>query len=354
MNNLSTESNVLQLALSSANAGTFLYQATRKHLSWDDRSSEIFGVSDNAYKGDWSEWEISSENTPYTAVQEAISSQSEGESLISVSYVVEGADGITRAVKTIANVIRASDDEVIAVSGIHVDLSEKTRLESQLEAAKNQAKSGESLDLLTKTLNKTALLRDCETLYNIAARYEHKFSVIQVALDHPEELDERHEPSVRRSVLVRIAEGIHDMVRDVDIVGRLGPNKFLVILPETHPTDAGTVAHSLKRHLSSLSVSTANGLQPIRASLGVAGIDAEIGVSLDAILEEADNQITKVQSRGGNDVGVAMYLIAEFVRSDMSLTRDNEPAESGLSAAEQNQPAANHGEKKKQLVNSRQ
>lgn len=347
MENLATESNVLDLALSSANAGTFLYQVTRKHLSWDDRSRELFGLEDNTYSGDWSEWAAQFKSCPFSAVKEKIERQLAGDQPIDVSYVVETKRGVKRFVRTMANVIRGADNEVIAVSGIHVDLSEKAKLKSALKAAKNQAQSqpqhSTALDPLTRILSTAVISRDCETIYNIASRYKHNFSVVKIQLDSCDVLSRSADPVAWRSALFQAAQCIHSKIRSVDMVGRIAADQFLLVLPDTHPSDAETVAFSLRAHIKSLSISTSHGQQSVSCSFGIAGIDEQIGTSLEEVLDEADCQLSSVLEKGGDNVSSALYSVAELLRSDPHLTpsTENTPASAELSSDAQAKPAAN-------------
>lgn len=344
MENLQAESNVLQLALSTANAGTFIYQATREHLSWDDRCREIFGLSEYSFDGHWQQWAQTFENSPYAKVQEAIAEQIDGEATIDVNYELQCADGVNRVVRTIANVIRDHNDEVLVVSGIHVDMTEQAEMANSLKAAKQHARQNSTTDSLTKTLNKATLLRDCTTIFNISERYKRDFSVVWLELDNAEGIENEHGQMARRNALVQVAQQVRGKIRDVDLLGRFAANQFLLVLPETTPQNAETVACSIRTHINNLSISTQSGQQKLSCSFGVSGVGSGQEADLKAVLRDANSQLKDAISKGGNRIAIADYDREELVNSDATLAASNAAPNlsDDVTSSIQHHTAANH------------
>lgn len=331
MASIETESNVLQLALATANAGTFIYQTNRQHLSWDERSREIFGTSDYSYSGNWKDWAKTFKNSPFADVNQAISNQLVGDSIIDVSYELQCTDGVTRSIRTIANVIRDNSDAVLAVSGIHVDISEKAEMAKSLALAqKRQASQSTTTDSLTKVLNSSTLRRDSTTVFNIACRYKRPYSLISIELDDAQEIETQHGKNARRAALVSVSDKVRCKIRDVDMAGRLSANQFLVVLPETGPLEAENVAHSLCSHINSLSISVDGGTQRVSCSLGVAGTATANDTTLQTLLKEAELQRQVALKKGGNTVAIGDYpqSLASNPQTCVVITTASEPSRS--------------------------
>jgi PAS domain S-box-containing protein len=134
----------LQLALDSVEAGTFYRDALTDELSWDQRSLDIFGMSECLNYESWSR-AVHPDDLP--GIRAQIERDLKTEQVLDLHYRIVRPDGEIRNIWAIATIIRNTDGELQALSGLHFDETDKLRNEAELLHSKevaelaNQAKS---------------------------------------------------------------------------------------------------------------------------------------------------------------------------------------------------------------------
>ena len=71
--------------------------------------------------------------------------------------------------------------------------------------------------------------------------------MIIIDLDHFKRLNDAHGHAAGDAVLRHVGQRLAASVRAVDIAGRYGGEEFLVVLPETDPDAAASLAEKLRR-----------------------------------------------------------------------------------------------------------
>jgi diguanylate cyclase (GGDEF)-like protein len=156
-------------------------------------------------------------------------------------------------------------------------------------------------DQLTQILNR----RGVETLarHEISkmSRTDAELSVIMIDIDHFKRLNDRFGHSVGDEVLKGFAKLIQQGLRPYDILGRVGGEEFLIILPHTTPEQALGLAErhrdSIEKHIFKIKK---NKIQ-ITASFGVANYSSK-AKTLAKLMHLADQALYQSKQRGRNQV----------------------------------------------------
>jgi diguanylate cyclase (GGDEF)-like protein len=127
-----------------------------------------------------------------------------------------------------------------------------------------------------------------------------ELSVIMLDIDHFKQVNDRFGHVVGDAVLAELGALLSEHVRNVDLVGRIGGEEFLVVLPETEQPPAVQVAEKLRLAMAEHAFSTG---ETQTASFGVAAYHA--GDSLDDLLERADQALYGAKRAGRNRVVTA-------------------------------------------------
>ena len=159
-----------------------------------------------------------------------------------------------------------------------------------------------TVDQLTAVLNRQAIVARLAEELERGARYERLVSVILVDLDHFKRVNDDHGHAVGDAILRSTAGALAGNVRAVDAVGRYGGEEFLVILPETAPSDAAKIAEKLRRVVAATDVQVPGGQRvAVTMSAGVAG--GPCGTRhIDALIREADDALYVAKSSGRDQV----------------------------------------------------
>jgi diguanylate cyclase (GGDEF)-like protein len=157
-------------------------------------------------------------------------------------------------------------------------------------------------DPLTGLLNRRGL---APRLVREATRWRRKqvaYAVLVIDVDHFKAVNDRHGHAAGDSVLVRLAEVLGQVARDVDTVARLGGEEFCLLLPDTEIVRA----HQVGERICKLVRGTA---WPVPAADG-GGLTVSIGVAVVAgddgphrVLARADAALL-LAKQGGRDRAV--------------------------------------------------
>jgi diguanylate cyclase (GGDEF)-like protein len=158
-------------------------------------------------------------------------------------------------------------------------------------------------DPLTGALNRRAITDGLQRALALSERYGHPVSIVGIDLDHFKRINDNYGHAGGDAVLKAAVELLsHGLREDVDLVGRLGGEEFIAILPHTGLVAAAAVAERVRAGLAATVVDHEG--QPIRfsGSFGVAAWDGR--ETLDRLMSRADTALYKAKASGRNVVAV--------------------------------------------------
>lgn len=159
------------------------------------------------------------------------------------------------------------------------------------------------VDELTGLLNRRTLLARLETEWTRCQRYKHDLSLVLIDVDQFKQVNDQHGHGGGDSVLQALARVMANVTRQVDTIGRLGGDEFLLILPETAAGGALAVAARLSRNSDALGL-TASAVEPpaFTVSQGVAAWPATLVNSAADLLHAADQALYRAKAGGRHRV----------------------------------------------------
>jgi diguanylate cyclase (GGDEF)-like protein len=126
-------------------------------------------------------------------------------------------------------------------------------------------------DSLTKVLSRAELFIKCEREINRAVRFNTTVSLLIIDMDHFKDINDNYGHPIGDEVLIRSTKYCKDLLREIDLIGRIGGDEFIVLLPNTDIYFAKEVAEriqlKMKNLMNELSIRT---LHPISLSIGIA------------------------------------------------------------------------------------
>jgi len=126
-----------------------------------------------------------------------------------------------------------------------------------------------------------------------AKRYKRPMSVLAIEPDDPE----RAGPAAARDTLMRhVAASLRESVRDVDLLARLGPDRFALLLPETDARGALKAAERLREAVASRDDVAAT------VSIGAAGFPSRGMEAPEHVLGRSLESLLQALRAGGNRV----------------------------------------------------
>ena len=151
-------------------------------------------------------------------------------------------------------------------------------------------------------------------------------AVLCFDIDKFKAANDRHGHLVGDQVLVRVAQACQDALRRVDLLGRMGGEEFLVVLPRTRVAQAADVAERLRNTVAALDLGDIAPGLAVTVSFGVAAL-APGEDDLTALLQRADEALYRAKQGGRNRVEMAgLSAGAETSPCGMSAAVDAGPA----------------------------
>jgi diguanylate cyclase (GGDEF)-like protein len=153
-------------------------------------------------------------------------------------------------------------------------------------------------DGLTGLLNRRAIETLLEREWVRWRRMGQPFTVLALDLDHFKQINDRWGHPAGDAVLRSTASLLRREVREVDSVGRVGGEEFLVLMPGCAPASAAHVAERLRGVLRArpVDVGTAEPV-PVTGSIGVAAV-ASTDTDLAHLLRRADAALYIAKAQG--------------------------------------------------------
>lgn len=159
---------------------------------------------------------------------------------------------------------------------------EVSRLKSRLQEAEVLADQ----DGLTPALNRRALARELHRVAAFSRRYGSPASLVYFDLDAFKLVNDRFGHAAGDSALKAVAERLKALVRESDVVGRMGGDEFGVILVQSDADTAEVKAAALAEAIRREPVNFGDWSAPLHLTWGVRQIDPD--ADPEQIIADAD------------------------------------------------------------------
>jgi len=204
------------------------------------------------------------------------------------------------------------EKEVMKITHIEYVEKERDSLErlvqertSALEQAMQQAESLARTDELTGALNRRAFFECGEKEFARAKRYKTSIAVIMIDLDHFKLINDNFGHAAGDATLIAVINSLGGLIRNVDMIGRIGGEEFAALLPQTDLQTATELAQRLRSAVEGLKITADDLNLSITASFGVAVIDVA-NETLSESLKRADAALYRAKENGRNRIEQAL------------------------------------------------
>ena len=168
-----------------------------------------------------------------------------------------------------------------------------TVLLASLREAYSREKESARTDLLTGVANSRAIQESARLELMRAKRVGYPLTLLYLDLDNFKLINDTRGHAAGDALLVRIGNALKASVRATDLVGRVGGDEFVVLLPDTDDIHAGIVLSKI-RHAIEKETRTLN--EAVSVSIGAASADANCG-TVDDLIRLADARMYDLKHR---------------------------------------------------------
>jgi len=159
-------------------------------------------------------------------------------------------------------------------------------------------------DELTGLDNRRCILEKVKSEMNRSLRIKCSFSLLMIDIDHFKNVNDTFGHVAGDSALRQISEITAKALRNIDAVGRIGGEEFLVVLPDTNSKDALTTAERLRMAIANHDFHLGNQPTLITVSIGVFSQILERKTDVDILLETLDKALYKAKNNGRNCIEI--------------------------------------------------
>lgn len=179
------------------------------------------------------------------------------------------------------------------------------RKQVEIEGVMAQAREVAETDSLTFLPNRRTIIRELQDEFIRAEKYQNRFSISIVDVDHFKAINDTHGHPVGDDVLRQISVQLRDHVRHPDVVGRYGGEEFLILLPNSDLKAAEDQAMRLCKLIRETEIAINDG-QVLKMTISIGVAQLKHGEeSWDALLNRADNAMYEAKNRGRDGWAIA-------------------------------------------------
>ena len=181
-------------------------------------------------------------------------------------------------------------------------LDEARASEVQLALALSRMSDLAMVDELTGLKNRRAFFDDADPSIAASRRRGQPIAVALLDLDHFKKINDTKGHSVGDQVLKAVADRITRTLREEQMVGRIGGEEFVILLPDTTTQQALSAVERVRKAVGDTPIETAAGPVRVTVSGGVAPLrDGEL---VEKAIDHADRAMYRAKSLGRDRVEV--------------------------------------------------
>lgn len=189
-------------------------------------------------------------------------------------------------IENVLSFLRDNDGRPVAILGVSRDVTERKRLHEELRKLA-------VTDPLTGAFNRRHFMEELHREMGRSDRYHIPFSLIMLDIDHFKVVNDRFGHETGDRVLEELVQLIRNRIRATDILARWGGEEFLIMLVNTHLSQAIPLGEALLQQMRDLPFPE---IGELTASFGVTQYREE--ESPDVLLTRVDNLMYQAKREG--------------------------------------------------------
>jgi diguanylate cyclase len=168
--------------------------------------------------------------------------------------------------------------------------------ELTLRTARDEAIVASETDNLTGLFNRGAAMKRFGSVLDRAVHTEPGFSIVLIDLDHFKMINDHFGHDGGDQVLIHFAGCMREVLRDRDVIGRVGGEEFLFVMPGASATQAATVVERLRAYLRDQRLKVGDITLRYTFSAGIA--EWKPGMTPQSLYKDADQALYAAKSAG--------------------------------------------------------
>ena len=176
---------------------------------------------------------------------------------------------------------------------------------NQVESARKQAELYRELagtDAMTNLVNRRQFLEVAEVAVQQMKSEQGQLAIIMLDIDHFKNVNDQYGHKAGDEVLATVAASIKQSLRPGDVAGRYGGEEFVVLVIGASSNQCLKIAERIRRAVAKQTFHLGEAVVKVTISLGVAWMNPDRMLPLDALINYADQAMYNAKRQGRNQV----------------------------------------------------
>ena len=192
--------------------------------------------------------------------------------------------------------LKGYNNETNSVIWLPINITHRKDLEEQIIELSET-------DPLTGAFNRRYFLKFFENEFAISKRYKNKLSVLHIAIDKLQDINDTYGQAGGDAVLKRFTILCQSTLRESDLFARYGGAGFIAMLPGTPSLGAAIIAERIRAIAEGLQVTYEEETIQFAISIGISQM-LESDKNCNAVLNRADSAIYQAKIKGRNRIEI--------------------------------------------------
>jgi diguanylate cyclase (GGDEF)-like protein len=192
-------------------------------------------------------------------------------------------------------------EELVARARVHLKIK---HLQDELRDKNLRLEALSRTDELTGLNNRRYFMELATTELGRVRRHATPLALMMIDADHFKYINDTMGHLCGDRVLAAIGKALRIGIRNYDIAGRYGGEEFALLLPQTRPDDARSVAERCRQTIASTEVEHDGQSVRVTVSVGIAALPEAPASNIEELVKFADEALYRAKAGGRNQVVV--------------------------------------------------
>jgi len=286
----SAEAARLRAAIEGSGDLVYTWDLATDRIDWVGRVADLFGVNPATVplSGDRFHGRINPEDLP--ARMQALSEHFAGAMGYDCEYRVRASDGEFRWVHDRGTVEMSPGGTPVRLSGLMRLITQRKQNETRLEHLANY-------DDLTGHYNKLRLREALDYSLAYSLRYGPPGAFLAIGIDQLDRINTAYGSGAGDRALIEVARRLDQCLRTTDVIGRLGSDRFGVVLAFCSPDDAAMIGERIIQAIRQTPIPIEGKSAHVTVSVGLIHFPDQARTSYEVIVK-AEGALLKAKSAG--------------------------------------------------------
>lgn len=294
----------LRIALAASGDVVYDWNLADDVVTWDGPFAELFGREADAAisSGEAFNRCINPQDLPERL--KTLSDHFSGQRAFACDYRVRCGQGRFRWVQDRGMAQFSESGQAVRMVGMLRAIDEQKQTEARLEYLANY-------DDLTGLFNKSRLREGLSHALTVGARSDNRCAYLVIGIDKLTLINDTFGYETGDAVIVQVGHRLERSLRASDLIGRVGGDRFGIVLPQSSPEFATATADKILCNVRMNPVKTPSGPLHVTVSIGVVTFNDRNDSSYD-IMTKAETALHEAKKQGRNCF--ISYNISEIQR----------------------------------------